>query len=113
MALINCPKCNREISEKARVCPGCGCALREPASDPPKPEVVHSPKGGDHAAPCPACGKQNGSKPQTKSFSISGAVGGFLLGAVLGFVLWFFWGATWWHTAIIGALAGAFHDDFI
>ena len=27
MALIHCPECNREISDKATVCPGCGYPL--------------------------------------------------------------------------------------
>ncbi len=31
MALINCPECGREISDKASACPHCGCPLeREP-----------------------------------------------------------------------------------
>jgi hypothetical protein len=25
MALINCPECNKKISDKAFACPGCGC----------------------------------------------------------------------------------------
>ena len=24
MALINCPECNREVSDKAEICPNCG-----------------------------------------------------------------------------------------
>ena len=27
MALINCPECNNEISDKAKSCPHCGCEL--------------------------------------------------------------------------------------
>lgn len=27
MALVNCPECNKEVSEKARVCPNCGYPL--------------------------------------------------------------------------------------
>lgn len=27
MALINCPDCNREISDKAPTCPGCGAPI--------------------------------------------------------------------------------------
>lgn len=29
MALINCPECNKEISDKASACPNCGCPLSE------------------------------------------------------------------------------------
>ncbi len=27
MALINCPECGQQISDKANVCPGCGCPI--------------------------------------------------------------------------------------
>ena len=27
MALINCPECGKEISEKAKSCPNCGCPI--------------------------------------------------------------------------------------
>jgi uncharacterized paraquat-inducible protein A len=29
MALINCPECNAQISDKAAVCPKCGHPMRE------------------------------------------------------------------------------------
>ena len=29
MALIKCPECNKEISDKASACPNCGCPLSE------------------------------------------------------------------------------------
>ncbi len=29
MALIKCPECGREISDKAASCPGCGCPSSE------------------------------------------------------------------------------------
>jgi len=32
MALINCPECNRRISDKAKSCPGCGYTLQEQAA---------------------------------------------------------------------------------
>ena len=32
MALVNCPECNRRISDKAKSCPGCGYVLQERAS---------------------------------------------------------------------------------
>jgi len=106
MALINCPHCNREISEKAPVCPGCGCALRESVPAPPKPERVPSPKGGDHEAPCPGCGKLNWSKPQIKSFSLGGAVTGALLGGVIGLSIEFFIGGSWCTPMGIGGAIG-------
>ena len=27
MALINCPECNKQISDKAAACPNCGCPI--------------------------------------------------------------------------------------
>lgn len=32
MAMINCPECGKEISDKATVCPNCGCPITEDAS---------------------------------------------------------------------------------
>lgn len=29
MAIINCPECNKEVSEEAEVCPNCGYILRK------------------------------------------------------------------------------------
>ncbi len=37
MALINCPECGKEISDKANACPNCGCPINEtnqPSSTP-------------------------------------------------------------------------------
>jgi Zn finger protein HypA/HybF involved in hydrogenase expression len=33
MALINCPECNREISDKAESCPHCGFLLKQEIKD--------------------------------------------------------------------------------
>lgn len=35
MALINCPECDHEISDKAQSCPHCGYVLPNSPSDPP------------------------------------------------------------------------------
>ena len=43
MALIKCPECGKEISDKAAACPNCGC----PASEFNKTEVDTK---------CPECG---------------------------------------------------------
>ena len=32
MALINCPECNKQISDKASACPDCGCPMTPPIS---------------------------------------------------------------------------------
>jgi hypothetical protein len=35
MALINCPECRREVSDKAPMCPNCGAPIASPAAAPP------------------------------------------------------------------------------
>lgn len=34
MALIKCPECDREISDKAEECPGCGCPTEQNSPTP-------------------------------------------------------------------------------
>ena len=34
MALIKCPECNKEVSDKAEVCPHCGIRLKEDENKP-------------------------------------------------------------------------------
>ena len=29
MALIKCPECGKEISDKAKTCPNCGCPIKK------------------------------------------------------------------------------------
>jgi len=87
MALISCPECDNEISDKAPSCPHCGYVAK-----PERPKVKDK---------CPKCGKSNWSEPQAASrykpgcgclgvilFGIvGGAVGGpagLLLGAAIG-----------------------------
>ena len=33
MALIKCPECGRQVSDKARACPGCGCPVADETSE--------------------------------------------------------------------------------
>lgn len=47
MALIKCPDCGKEISDKSEVCIHCGCPLNETTQSKEKPEEkVHCPKCG-------------------------------------------------------------------
>lgn len=41
MALINCPECSTQVSDKAISCPSCGCPISAPA--PATPAPVASP----------------------------------------------------------------------
>lgn len=42
MALITCPECGKQVSDRAAACPSCGCPLQEtpPAPVPPVPPVA-------------------------------------------------------------------------
>ena len=46
MALVNCSECNREISDKAAVCPGCGAPVAASQSAP-APTAVHYDRSTD------------------------------------------------------------------
>lgn len=43
MALVNCPECSKEISDKATACPNCGTPLKE-AQQPIQQVFVNQPK---------------------------------------------------------------------
>jgi len=44
MALINCPECNREVSDTAMTCPNCGYSLKETTKDVVKKTMKNSRK---------------------------------------------------------------------
>lgn len=54
MALINCPECGREVSDKAVSCPGCGYPLQK--SEIPRKEEEETESNGKF---CPVCGYEN------------------------------------------------------
>lgn len=69
MALIKCPECGKEISDKAIVCPQCGktVACVDPAPEEAKPVICEEcgaeiPEG---AAACPNCGNPVSSDAET------------------------------------------------
>lgn len=37
MALIKCPECSTQVSDKAASCPSCGCPIAEPVPSSPPP----------------------------------------------------------------------------
>ena len=54
MALINCPECGKEISDKAASCPNCGATVK-------KKFCQHCGEAIDNdCVVCPKCGKQVG-----------------------------------------------------
>ncbi len=48
MALIKCPECGRDVSTAAKVCPGCGFPIAEPAAPTPAAATGANP-GADAA----------------------------------------------------------------
>ena len=40
MALIRCSECNKEVSDLASACPGCGAPVVKPANPPPQPKSI-------------------------------------------------------------------------
>ena len=58
MALIICPECSREVSEKAESCPQCGYPINKPeVVKPLRPMTWVSEEDGYILAKCPRCGK--------------------------------------------------------
>lgn len=64
MALINCPNCNNEISDKAEFCPNCDCTFQH-EKKPIKNIICKECKQAysDKLLACPKCGCP---KPQGK-----------------------------------------------
>ena len=56
MALINCPECNKEISDKAGACPSCGHPMEKPIVVTP---VVDAPSHDPNTKTCPSCKSDN------------------------------------------------------
>ena len=53
MALINCPECGKEVSDKAANCPNCGVTINPvPPQQKVSMNIVHSLR-------CPKCGSTN------------------------------------------------------
>lgn len=75
MALINCPECNREISDKAQSCPQCGCpiAKRDPETKPALPAMIWDGEGyGFISVKCPQCSKISNIKQSSADKTATG-----------------------------------------
>lgn len=80
MALINCSECEKQISDKAESCNGCGAPLEKP-----KPEYAYTDKNGNDRKPFEWEAKRDGvpmpiGKPQFEK-SLAGSL---LLTVLLG-----------------------------
>lgn len=92
MALMNCPECNREISDRARSCPGCGYPVTEAPST-----LTRTAPPETSAGPSRANGKVDGRESEVlmrfetekKSFAV-------------GILLWLFLGTLGAHRFYLG-----------
>lgn len=57
MALIKCPECGKEISNKAASCPNCGCPIVESGEAQETTEYYHGSSGGKSVSGNGGCGK--------------------------------------------------------
>ena len=44
MALINCPECNKEVSDKAKICPNCGFSISDASNDVVRIKIDQHPQ---------------------------------------------------------------------
>ena len=75
MALINCPECGKEISDKAASCPNCGYPICEPASSQVQ-------QAQEEYLVCPYCGSKELHAEQKGFSGGKAAAGAVLLGGV-------------------------------
>ena len=76
MALIKCPECGKEISDKALACPNCGNPLRESTSEQIiKEHEVNDNVNNEGVLCCPYCGSTQLHSEQ-KGFSGGKALAG-------------------------------------
>ena len=75
MALISCPECGKQISDKAAACPNCGYPIS------PQPQQVQQPQQEEYLC-CPRCGSRE-LHAEHKGFSGGKALAGaFLTGGI-------------------------------
>lgn len=83
MALINCPECNKEISDKAAACPSCGCPIANTQVINQAPAAAEPDEEEEELdLRCPICLSKNIHVNQ-KGFQIGKAfVGAILTGGI-------------------------------
>ena len=80
MALINCPECGKEVSDKAKNCPSCGYPLMETASNT---EIVAEQPLQEEYLCCPKCMSKE-LHAEKSGFSGGKAAAGFVLAGGVG-----------------------------
>jgi RNA polymerase subunit RPABC4/transcription elongation factor Spt4 len=78
MALINCPECNKEVSDKADMCPNCGYPINGSIKMQPLPEARP-----ENLMKCPIC-KSTQLTSNKKGFSGGKAAAGAILTGGIG-----------------------------
>lgn len=53
MAMINCPECGKEVSDKAATCPNCGASIN------PTQQSININMNSGASVKCPKCGSSN------------------------------------------------------
>lgn len=56
MALIKCPECGKEISDRASTCPNCGCPIE---TEEKRTKIEIEEKAEQNLVPCTKCGHWN------------------------------------------------------
>lgn len=79
MALINCPECGKEISDKAASCPHCGNPINQPTNRP----IATSTPTNEDLMKCPKCNSTQLTSNQ-KGFSGGKAAAGAILAGGIG-----------------------------
>lgn len=91
MALITCPECGREISDKASSCIGCGAPIRQQPNAPPPFQQPYQQEPG---ATCGRCGSVNISFQREQTGNVGGSVSSYKFKGAHGCLYWLFIG--WW-----------------
>ena len=75
MALISCPECSKEISDKADNCPQCGFPIAKQSATP-KPSlpamIWESEEAGFISVVCPSCNKSSNIKQSVATMTSKG-----------------------------------------
>jgi len=78
MALINCPECGKEISDKALSCPNCGIPMVKQSITHPTIQPTFAPISDEKLLSCPKCQSTQLSTDK-KGFSGGNALAGAIL----------------------------------
>jgi len=116
MAMINCPECGKEVSDKAPVCINCGIpiALNIPQEQPPQPYqnnpiIVQVAQPTSSVMQCPKCYSSNITFQREQTGNVGGSLSSYRFrDNRKGCLYWIFIGWWFWvfklifHVATLG-----------